>query len=79
MSAVRVVTNPDMLHTGILPHFTKWMKLFENLCYVVIMPPARRTYTTCGGSLPWRRKREANRHSSSSAPPSIVPIVTAAP
>jgi len=31
-----VVTNPDMLHTGILPHHTKWMKLFENLRFVVI-------------------------------------------
>lgn len=31
-----VVTNPDMLHTGILPHHTKWMKLFSNLKFVVI-------------------------------------------
>ena len=31
-----VVTNPDMLHSGILPHHTKWMRLFENLKYVVI-------------------------------------------
>ena len=31
-----VVTNPDMLHTGILPHHTKWVKLFENLRFVVI-------------------------------------------
>jgi len=31
-----VVTNPDMLHQGILPHHTKWIKLFENLQYVVI-------------------------------------------
>jgi DEAD/DEAH box helicase domain-containing protein len=31
-----VVTNPDMLHTGILPHHTKWQKLFTNLKYVVI-------------------------------------------
>lgn len=31
-----VVTNPDMLHGGILPHHTKWVKLFENLKYVVI-------------------------------------------
>lgn len=31
-----VITNPDMLHTGILPHHTKWIKLFENLDYVVI-------------------------------------------
>jgi DEAD/DEAH box helicase domain-containing protein len=31
-----VVTNPDMLHKGILPHHTKWVKLLENLRYVVI-------------------------------------------
>ena len=31
-----VVTNPDMLHQGILPHHTLWIKLFENLKYVVI-------------------------------------------
>ncbi|HOA34872.1 MAG TPA: DEAD/DEAH box helicase [Bacillota bacterium] len=31
-----VVTNPDMLHTGILPHHTKWAKLFQNLNYIVI-------------------------------------------
>lgn len=31
-----VVTNPDMLHSGILPHHTSWTKLFENLRYVVI-------------------------------------------
>jgi DEAD/DEAH box helicase domain-containing protein len=31
-----VVTNPDMLHAGILPHHTKWQKLFSNLKYVVV-------------------------------------------
>ncbi len=31
-----VMTNPDMLHSGILPHHTKWVSLFENLKYVVI-------------------------------------------
>jgi DEAD/DEAH box helicase domain-containing protein len=31
-----VLTNPDMLHSGILPHHTRWAKLFENLRYVVI-------------------------------------------
>jgi DEAD/DEAH box helicase domain-containing protein len=31
-----VVTNPDMLHSGILPHHTIWIKLFENLRYIVI-------------------------------------------
>jgi len=31
-----VLTNPDMLHSGILPHHTKWATLFQNLRYVVI-------------------------------------------
>jgi len=31
-----VITNPDMLHSGVLPQHTKWLKLFENLRYVVI-------------------------------------------
>ena len=31
-----VVTNPDMLHQGILPHHTLWIKLFENLKFVVL-------------------------------------------
>jgi DEAD/DEAH box helicase domain-containing protein len=31
-----VLTNPDMLHTAILPHHTKWVKFFEGLEYVVI-------------------------------------------
>jgi DEAD/DEAH box helicase domain-containing protein len=40
-SAVRsrghiVLSNPDMLHKGILPHHTKWTKLFENLQFVVL-------------------------------------------
>jgi DEAD/DEAH box helicase domain-containing protein len=31
-----ILTNPDMLHAGILPHHTRWMRLFENLRYIVI-------------------------------------------
>ena len=31
-----VVTNPDMLHQGILPHHTKWAQFFESLKYIVI-------------------------------------------
>src|SRR3989454_5682286 len=31
-----VLTNPDILHTGILPHHTRWTRLFENLRYVVL-------------------------------------------
>jgi DEAD/DEAH box helicase domain-containing protein len=31
-----VLTNPDMLHSGILPHHPRWAKLFENLRFLVI-------------------------------------------
>ncbi len=31
-----LITNPYMLHSGILPHHTKWVSLFENLEYVII-------------------------------------------
>jgi DEAD/DEAH box helicase domain-containing protein len=31
-----VLSNPDMLHTGILPHHTKWAKLFESLRCIVV-------------------------------------------
>jgi len=31
-----ILTNPDMLHAGILPHHTKWVNLFRNLKYIVV-------------------------------------------
>ena len=31
-----VVTNPDMLHSAILPHHTKWFQLFEQLKVIVV-------------------------------------------
>ncbi len=31
-----VLSNPDMLHSGILPHHPRWAKLFENLKFIVI-------------------------------------------
>lgn len=31
-----VLSNPDMLHTGILPHHTNWLDFFANLRFVVI-------------------------------------------
>jgi DEAD/DEAH box helicase domain-containing protein len=31
-----LITNPDMLHTGILPHHPRWAALFEGLRWVVI-------------------------------------------
>lgn len=40
-SAVRtrghvILSNPDMLHKGILPHHTKWTRLFKNLQFIVV-------------------------------------------
>ena len=31
-----IISNPDMLHTGILPHHTTWTAFFQNLRFVVI-------------------------------------------
>ncbi|MDR0320001.1 MAG: DEAD/DEAH box helicase [Treponema sp.] len=31
-----IISNPDMLHTGILPNHPKWIKFFSNLKYIVI-------------------------------------------
>ena len=31
-----VITNPDMLHAAILPHHARWVRLFENLRFVVV-------------------------------------------
>jgi DEAD/DEAH box helicase domain-containing protein len=31
-----VMTNPDMLHSGLLPHHTRWRRLFSSLDFVVI-------------------------------------------
>jgi DEAD/DEAH box helicase domain-containing protein len=31
-----VLSNPDMLHSGILPHHPRWAKLFENLRFVIV-------------------------------------------
>ena len=31
-----VLSNPDMVHAGILPHHPRWAKTFENLRYVII-------------------------------------------
>ncbi|HEX9014004.1 MAG TPA: DEAD/DEAH box helicase, partial [Anaerolineaceae bacterium] len=31
-----VITNPDMLHTGVLPHHTLWADLFRSLQFVIV-------------------------------------------
>ena len=58
-----VITNPDMLHSGILPHHTKWAKLFENLRFVVIdeMHTYRGVFGSHLANL-LRRLRRVSRH-----------------
>ena len=31
-----IISNPDMLHTGILPNHPKWIKFFSRLSYIII-------------------------------------------
>jgi DEAD/DEAH box helicase domain-containing protein len=31
-----IITNPDMLHTGILPHHARWERFFKGLCFIII-------------------------------------------
>jgi DEAD/DEAH box helicase domain-containing protein len=35
-TATIVLTNPDMLHLGVLPHHTAWERFFRNLAFIVI-------------------------------------------
>lgn len=59
-----VLTNPDVLHTGILPHHTKWMRLFENLRYIVLdeLHTYRLRNALCRGGCPhsvdWKRAND---------------------
>ncbi len=43
-----IITNPDMLHTGVLPNHTKWIEFFRNLKYIVL--DELHTYTGVFGS-----------------------------
>ena len=31
-----IISNPDMIHTGILPNHPKWIRFFSNLSYIVV-------------------------------------------
>ena len=43
-----IITNPDMLHSGVLPNHTKWIEFFRNLRYIVL--DELHTYTGVFGS-----------------------------
>ena len=57
-----VVSNPDMLHTGILPHHTNWLDFFANLRFVVIdeMHTYRGVFGSHVSNVIRRLKRVAN-------------------
>jgi len=57
-----ILTNPDMLHTGILPHHTNWAEFFANLRFVVVdeMHTYRGVFGSHVANLFRRLKRVAN-------------------
>src|SRR3954465_13768587 len=58
-----VLSNPDMVHSGILPHHPRWAKLFENLRFVVV-DELHAYRGVCGSHLAniLRRLRRLRRH-----------------
>jgi DEAD/DEAH box helicase domain-containing protein len=57
-----ILSNPDMLHTGILPHHTNWSDFFHNLRFVVIdeMHTYRGVFGSHVANVIRRLKRVAN-------------------
>ena len=57
-----VLSNPDMLHTGILPHHTNWLEFFTNLRFIVIdeMHTYRGVFGSHVANVIRRLKRVAN-------------------
>ena len=43
-----IISNPDMIHSGVLPNHTKWINFFKNLSFVVL--DELHTYTGVFGS-----------------------------
>lgn len=54
-----LVTNPDMLHAGILPNHTRWRELFGDLAYVVLdeMHTYRGVFGSQVAGVLWRLRR----------------------
>ncbi len=61
-----ILTNPDMLHTGILPHHGGWAGLFANLRYIVVdeLHTLRGIFGAHAGNLMRRLRRIARHHGS---------------
>ena len=62
-----VMTNPDMLHTGMLPHHTGWARFFAGLCFIVIdeLHTLRGVYGSHMANVLRRLKRIAAFHGAS--------------
>jgi DEAD/DEAH box helicase domain-containing protein len=62
-----IITNPDMLHTGILPHHTGWAQFFRGLRFVVIdeMHTYRGVFGSHVANVIRRLKRVANFYGAS--------------
>ncbi len=62
-----VISNPDMLHIGILPHHTNWESFFQNLRFVVIdeMHTYRGVFGSHVANVIRRLKRIANFYGAS--------------
>ena len=70
--ATVVLTNPDMLHVGILPHHERWASFFRNLAFVVI--DEAHTYRGVFGSqvaILLRRLRRIAAHYRRDAPQTV--------
>ena len=54
-----VLTNPDIMHSGVLPHHTKWARFFEHLQYIVVdeLHTCRGVFGSHVGNLLRRLKR----------------------
>jgi len=61
-----IITNPDMLHSGILPNHPKWITFFSNLKYIVVdeMHSYRGVFGSHVGNVLRRLKRIANFYGS---------------
>ncbi|MBI5029240.1 MAG: DEAD/DEAH box helicase [Chloroflexi bacterium] len=66
-SARIIVSNPDMVHTGILPHHANWSEFFRNLRFVVIdeMHAYRGVFGSHVANVLRRLKRIANFYGAS--------------
>ena len=77
-SARLLLTNPDMLHTGILPYHANWEMFFAQLRFVVLdeLHTYRGVFGSHVANVLRRLRRGGRRASHSSAPTGVRPAAT---